>query len=490
MLCVTGNEPSAATWQDRVDADERLATAHGIARPMEELRLDHLEAIDDRVFELLTVLARRAELVVTCRPTRQGGAFDGEERDRVALLARAAACGVATVDVEADVHDEALATIRAAGTSTTRPKLLLSWHDFTGLPDDLRARTRAMAKRDADGLKLAVSVADAADISPLLESVEGVERPRVVLAMGDAGLLTRTHYASFGSPFTYVAARSELATAPGQLSLARALDLGLPASAEAPLYGLVGGPQIRHSPGPRVYNRLFRERGFASSYVPIVTSSLARTLPILERIGARGLAVTMPHKTEALALARPDARATAVGAANSLRFRDGWEATNTDIEGIREPLRSHLGDGAVTRARVLGAGGAARAAVYACRELALAIEVAARDPRAAGNATKGGGRTIAWDERASDDALHDAVVINATPLTGADGPWPDGAPLRARVVFDTALGPGPSTLLQRARDEGASVIEPLAMWLAQAAAQLRWMTGIEVTSDELEAFTR
>jgi shikimate dehydrogenase len=231
---------------------------------------------------------------------------------------------------------------------------------------------------------------------------------------------------------------------------------------------------------------VFRSRGIASSYVPIVTRSLRDTLPLLEQLDARGLSVTMPLKLEALELSTPDACAADVGAANSLRRRNRWESTNTDVAGFRNPLRPWVESGRVRRARVLGSGGAARAALVACRELGLDVEVFARSLTKAAALETAGATLKPWEMRGRESTFEKTALINATPLTGEESPWPGDAALAAALVFDTALGSPWSRLLERARNEGLPTIEPRAMWCAQAATQLAFLAGIEVTPEELE----
>ena len=155
--------------------------------------------------------------------------------------------------------------------------------------------------------------------------------------MGAPGLLSRTHYPAFGSAWTYVAGDAELATAPGQLDWERAQLFGIPARSSASFLALIGGEQVMLSPGPHVYNQLLDEM----IYLPIVTRSLSAALPLLEDLGALGLSVTMPHKLEALVLSKPDALGHALGAVNTMRRDDdGWRSTNSDVAGVREPLRN------------------------------------------------------------------------------------------------------------------------------------------------------
>ncbi|MSP26241.1 MAG: type I 3-dehydroquinate dehydratase [Myxococcales bacterium] len=515
MWCITGNERSLAAIEQRL-ADTEARLKGGV---LHELRLDLLERLDDEVFAFIA--AHAARLVVACRPVRQGGAFQDGEGERLAILRRAASLGPRWLDVEGDVGEAELAPIRAL----TGARLLLSWHDFSGAsmdgPVELAARVRALADKRPGALKVAVMVHDACEIVPLVEAVRAAGLPFVAIAMGAAGLLSRTHYARLGSAFTYVAADDATRTAEGQLSVDEALAMGLLESAGAPLFALVGGAQLADSPGPRVYNALFRRRGIASSYVPVVTGSLAAVLPLLERLDLRGLSVTMPLKLEALGLSEPDELAREVGAVNSMRTDDGrWQGTNTDVAGVSEALAHEPRMAGVDRMLILGAGGAARAAAMAGRKLGLAVSVCARRVSSARELTQNGGDAHAWDERhelgrrAEIEGLADrTVLVNATPLATAESAWPRDAPLPARIVFDlalgtrafargadahavganasaldageTALGANASALGARARSEGKTAIAPLAMWLAQGAAQMSWFLREPVTADEL-----
>jgi shikimate dehydrogenase len=305
----------------------------------------------------------------------------------------------------------------------------------------------------------------------------------VLIGMGPAGRLSRTHYRAFGSPWTYVAACSEQTTAPGQLDRATALAMGLPESASWPFFALLGGAQVLSSPGPATYRRLLQRLGLELGYVPVVTRSLTATLPLLERLGLRGASVTMPLKAEALAVAAPDALAQRAAAVNTLLPGEGgWRGSNTDVAGVREPLRAA---GASGRALVLGAGGAARAAALACAELGMTVTLAARRPAEALRWASAAGlpvTAIDWNERASSSA---DLLVNATPLGGERSPWPEAAPLPA-TVFDLALAGSPSALLAQARSAGRRCLGPEAMWCAQGAAQMSALLGRPIDAAELE----
>lgn len=484
MLCVTGNEARIQALAARLERTPKGALA--------EVRLDLLDEPLDAAFELI---AQHADKLIVClRPRRQGGGYPGAESSRLELLGKAAVRGPAYLDIEGDCSDGELAALRAAGERSTgaAPKLVLSWHEFSGQQQRRAAaivRARELAGRDVDLLKLAVAVDDPVELEDLLDLADTLERPAVLLAMGPAGQLSRSRYARFGSPWTYVTESETAGTAAGQLTLDDARRLGLPDSADAPFFALVGGAQVVHSPGPRVYNALFRQQAKPWAYHAICTDQAERCFALLARLGAQGLSVTMPHKLAALAYGRGDASAESVGAANTLRFgADGAEATNTDVAGVAAPLAVALEqlpvDGAADdrSALILGAGGAARAAVIACRQLGLTPWVSARRAEQARAIAE---HVVTWQDWPEHAAT---VLINATPLAGPSTPLAGALDAkRWPIVFDLALAAEPSELLAQAAVSNALTIAAREMWLHQAVAQLAFVGGGEVDVETLRA---
>lgn len=441
MLCITGMERSTAALAARIDAHpDRL----------HELRIDALDRIDDELWSL--VKRHGTRLIVCCRPPAGG---------RLQLLHRAQQAGARWLDVEHDVTDL---------EPFERERLVLSFHDHRGTGGDLVARAKAMRTRAAV-VKLAITIGDVAELQLLREARAAIEGPAVLIGMGAAGLLSRTHYRAFGSEWTYLAAAPGLATAPGQLDVATAELYGMPACSEGPFLALVGGSQVTRSPGPQVYNRLFRDRDLPHAYVAVITASLSRSLPLLEALGAVGLSITMPLKEAAARLA---VEGTDLGVANTLRRSPGgWQAVNTDVGGIREPLAA---SGATGRALILGAGGAARAAWRACSELGVEPTIAARSPERATFAA----RVVPWETRSQGTW---DVLVNATPVGGDDTPWPPDAAMPP-LVFDLAIARH-SRLLADARAQGSATLDAMDMWIHQGASQLRFLLDTEVEPSEL-----
>ena len=262
------------------------------------------------------------------------------------------------------------------------------------------------------------------------------------------------------------------------------------------LLGVCGWP-VGHSRSPAMHGAALRAAGLRDwryLLVPIPPERFEETVRGLPARGFRGLNVTIPHKEAALALAgevTPAARA--IGAANMLTFGPGGavEADNTDAEGLLGALPAdHPPAG--RSALVLGAGGAARAAVWALRE-AGAADVAVWNrtaQRARALAEELGARAVETPPKAD-------IVVNCTSVGMND---PDETfktlPLQAdeldagSLVVDMVYRPGGTRLLQVAQDRGAETVDGLEILVAQGAASFERWTGHPAPRDVMRAAAR
>ena len=247
--------------------------------------------------------------------------------------------------------------------------------------------------------------------------------------------------------------------------------------------GVCGWP-VAHSRSPDIHNAALRAAGLDGwryLKLPLPPERFAETVRALPAAGFRGINVTLPHKQAALALAdaaSPAARA--IGAANTLTFeRDGAiVAGNTDAPALVELVRGVI-DPAGRRALVLGAGGAARAAVWALVQAGAQVEVWNRSP------ARGEALANALGARYSAVPGYADIVVNATSV-GLDpniDPF-KAIPLKADTfeagscVIDMVYGSGETQFLTAARSRGARVIDGLEMLLAQGVASFERWTGM------------
>jgi shikimate dehydrogenase len=240
---------------------------------------------------------------------------------------------------------------------------------------------------------------------------------------------------------------------------------------------LIGWPAA-HSRSPLIHHYWLRTLGIEGGYTieAIPPEGFAEFVQHLSRHGFVGANVTLPHKERALALSVPDARAKAVGAANTLWY-DGDElrSTNTDIEGFIDNLdASARGWDATGDALVLGAGGSSRAVVFGLIERGIQrVHLANRTmERARALADQFGNsvHAIAWD--VINEVLPRAGLLVNTTSLGMRGQPPlelDVGLLPSNaIVADLVYVPLETLLLKAARERGLKTADGLGMLLHQA----------------------
>jgi 3-dehydroquinate dehydratase / shikimate dehydrogenase len=478
-LCVAVTADSTTTLRERRDAASRVAD-------LVELRLDGVRDID-----IAGALAgRRVPVIVTCRPRREGGAFDGPEEQRLAFLAEAVRQGADYVDVEWSSAFGSILALRGGRG------VVLSHHDFDGVPPDLAGKWRGMRATGAEVVKLAVMARTLCDTLPLLElaaegrlaslpgapalqSGSGEPGGAVLLAMGLPGLASRVLAARFGSRWTYAGQ----AVAPGQMPAEQMIDEFRfhHVTAATRVFGVVGNP-IGHSLSPAIHNAAFDETGEDAVFLPLEAASAQDFRRFAEAVGLAGAAVTAPFK-QALAEGAgrdEDDPARSLGVINTLmRSGAGWQARNSDVAGFLAPLDERGLSLQGRRAAIVGAGGSARSVAMALAGRGARVTVHGRDHHRALQAA------AAAPGAAASDALPVSggwdLLVNATPV----GTWPrvEETPVPAEalvgggLVYDLVYNPARTRLLADAAAAGCEVIGGLEMLVAQATRQFEWWTG-------------
>ena len=261
------------------------------------------------------------------------------------------------------------------------------------------------------------------------------------------------------------------------------------------LAGVMGWP-IAHSRSPVIHGHWIEQLGMRGAYVPLAVNpvNLPEALQGLSALGFAGCNLTLPHKVDALTcIAELDHVARQIGAVNTVVVQaDGsLRGTNTDAFGYIQSLREEQPDWQADSgpAVVLGAGGAARAIVWALADAGVKeIRLFNRSPDKAHEMARQFGspvKALAWEQR--HDALADAGLLVNTTTQGMQGQAALDIDLSAlpqtALVSDIVYTPLETDLLLRAKLRGNSVVNGLGMLLHQARPGFEAWFGVmpEVT---------
>ncbi|HVH88426.1 MAG TPA: type I 3-dehydroquinate dehydratase, partial [Terriglobales bacterium] len=383
-----------------------------------ELRLDYLPR-PALVFPKLKQFAefhRDVLLVGTCRRAINGGKFRGSVASQFDVLSKAVAAGCQLLDVEL----ETAKALKPQEINKLRQQagIIISFHDFRGTKK-LEETWAAMSQLPTDYIKIvstAKSLSDNVKMLRLLEQRSDV-MTTVGVCMGEQGVISRILNVRSGSAFTFASVQVGEETAPGQIAARVLRDVYRIEMVDAAtkVYGVAGNP-IGHSLSPQMMNTAFRRENINAVYVPLQTSDVGDLLNCVREIPVQGISITIPLKEDVVKhLDKTDSLSARIGACNTLiRSQDGkLYGFNTDVAGVVRPLEQRL-QLAGAKVLVIGAGGAARAAVFGLRERNAEVWVM--------NRTTDKGQKLArqahahYVSRPQLKKLQFDIIINATPV--------------------------------------------------------------------------
>lgn len=472
---------------------ELIEKAHDAVRENSfiEFRLDYLPQPDSAIPLIRKFLYELGEVtaIVTCRREPGGGKFKGSIEDELAVLEQASKAGCHLVDLEIETVEKLKAPDLARVRSWSAA-LLISYHDFKSTRD-LDRTFEKMLRYRPDFIKMVATANCLADNLTMMRFLERTsELASVVgICMGEQGTLSRILGVRAGSTFTFASAQAGEETGPGQITARMLHELFRidQVSSSTRVYGVVGNP-VSHSLSPLVHNLAFRRETFNGIFTALQATSLNDVLQLVKEIPLHGLSVTMPFKTEILKhLANTDELSSKIGACNTVvRAQNGnLYGFNTDVAGVVRPLERRLPlRGA--RILVLGAGGAARAAVFGLIDKGSEVFITNRThDKALKLAREAKAKALPYEqlEKHSFD-----VIVNATPIGMVDGKqqsWLTEKQLNTRLVFDMVYNPIETPLLRLARQKGLPVVTGVEMFVQQAARQFEIWTGKPAPEEEM-----
>ncbi len=496
--------PIAAS--DLGQARQQIEAAIAGGAEMLELRTDYLENLSVDLVKKLIAEAKSAAdrplpLIVTCRDRKQGGAMAYPDQLRVDVLTGALKAGAEFIDFE---YENFLATenrerIEVALSESSKGRLIMSAHNFeTRFADIGRLHRHITTLYPAAIPKLVYTANHINDCFEAFDLLRKTSGERIVLCMGEVGLISRIIAKKLGSFVTYASIDEKTATAPGQLTieelkgLYRWDDIG----SDTELFGVIASP-VAHSLSPAVHNACFADSRVNKLYLPLLVEGGQEEFDLFLRnvcarswLSFRGFSVTIPHKANGLNYVRGkqgfiEPLAEEIGAVNTLLIdADGkLSAYNTDYAGALDAItstlkikREGLEDMPVA---VIGAGGVARALVAGLSDAGAQIRIYNRTVKKAEKLAA----DFDCDFAGLDDLpnLDAKLLINCTSIgmypNVDESPLPQECLKKGMAVFDTVYNPARTLLLKQAKKRRAKTIDGLSMFVNQALAQFKLFTG-------------
>jgi 3-dehydroquinate dehydratase/shikimate dehydrogenase len=408
-----------------------------------ELRLDYFEGID---LGGVREVVRRFPVILTVRKQSQGGRFVGTEEERLRLLEKLFALRPEYIDLEWDTDRGFAQRMKNLYPDV---KIISSFHDFEGTPEDLEGILLQMRGGMFDLYKIAAMANSSLDGMRMLQFVRG-KTDVIAVSMGEKGTFARVLGKKYGSAITYASVGE--AVAPGQLSAKELIETYhlRELDAETQVYGLIG-EVVEKSPGHLFHNEFMRKRGWNGVYVKLQLQKeeLEMFFALARDLEWSGLSVTMPLKEAVIPfLDELDEQAREIGAVNTLVWKEGFICGfNTDAPGALDAIGAVAGKKLV----ILGRGGTAKAVAYEAKLRGAEVVMVGRE-----------GALEVYD-----------VLINCTPHPLPIDP---DKIMPGKRVMDVAIVPEEKGLLWHAKEKGCEVVYGMEMWINQAVYQEEiWM---------------
>ena len=446
-----------------------------------ELRIDYIPELQNAEACIEESLKRKTKpVIITNRPEREGGKFNGSEQDRLHLLQKAIDLGADYVDVEYDSIKQI--------TRRNSSKIIISHHNFKETPHDLSKIYDDICQQKPDIVKIVTYANDIIDNIRIFELLKSAQIPTISFCMGESGYISRILTKKFGGFLTFASLEKGKESAPGQLTVNELSKIYHfeNINKQTKLYGIIGNP-VSHSMSPAIHNAAFIEKGLNNVYVPLKIANIDTFMRECRKIDFQGFSVTIPHKESVLPfLDDLDHTARKIGAINTIVNRKGkLTGYNTDCMAAVMGLEYSMKEANETlnnkKVSIIGAGGAARAIAFGLKEKGCDITIF--------------NRTIERAEKLSHDVkckfesfeeihqIDSDILINTTSI----GMFPnvDQTPVskdilkEGMIVFDAVYNPIETRLLREANENGCHTVNGLSMFINQAAEQFRLWTNID-----------
>lgn len=460
--------------------------------------------------------------LITLRPKEQGGKCEIDFFDRIGFwLYERSIREIDFVDIEFDLFCDEGHNWKLHEHKNSR--IISSYHNFKQTYGRLNylyerlANTKlkfTVSKKDTDLIqskieksiiKIATQTHDITDTLPVWELLKFAKRENrqiIPIAMGESGKWTRILGLAHGAFMTYAALDSGKETAPGQISAKDLIDVYRVKNLneQTGVYGIIAG-NTSYSMSPFMHNAAFKFHDLNAVFVPLQMQNLDKFIRRMVREDSReielnfkGFSVTNPHKQSIIKhLDFIDETAKKIGAVNTVKIIDGkLHGYNTDAHGFIAPLLNSYGDLTNAKVAVFGAGGAARACIYALKTSGADVTIFARDLQKAQSLVDDFKCEISNFRLKTANYNDFDIIVNTTPL-GTKGELENESIVHAEqiekvnLVYDLVYNPFQTKLMSEADNANVPKIGGMAMLIAQAMEQQKIWTGLDAPMKEMSA---
>lgn len=464
-----------------------------------ELRVDYLNEQEQLYARRFPSLIRQP-CILTIRRDIDGGLFNGGEFSRTNLFGRALAFAdpnksrnFAYVDFEEDYH---IPSIQDAAMAFG-VKIIRSYHNMKEPVKNIKERCDMMRKTGFEIPKIAFMPHSLADVIHLFKESESMTQyEHILCAMGVEGFPSRVLASYTNSYLTYVSPIElmENTNTIGHIDPVTINELYRfkSISKDTKLFGIAGWPLVK-TLSPEIHNRGYKAHGLDAVYLPVRSSLISESLGFAEQLGFQGMSVTVPFKESVLYyLGEQSPEVMQIGACNTIvRKNNKWIGYNTDASGFRRALEEFLGFTSLKRKKVavIGAGGAAKAVVYALKQMGAKVCIFNRTiEHAELLANKYGYDCCTLDEKCIEklDEYSSLIVQTTSVGMNADGsPSSENDPIffydfrGNELVFDLVYTPSITPIMKRASLAGCRTCNGYKMLEYQGYEQFKLFTGID-----------
>lgn len=447
-----------------------------------ELRIDYL---DISQLSILNEFKFDKPTILTYRKTVDGGLYSGDENYRLSVIKDGLKTGnFSFVDLEEDLIAQEVEDIAKENNVT----IIRSFHDFNGVSTDLATKLMDI-KRTADEIpKAAVMIKSTSDLLEFYkEAFKIVGEKKILLGMGSAGFNTRVLAAKIGSYLTFCS-KEGTAAASGHVSPSLLINTYRfnKITKDTAVTGIIGNP-VMHTKSPGIHNSGYNKLDLDFVYVPFETDDPKLFLDVAKLLELKGFSVTVPFKNVIIDVMDSCTDSVKmIGACNTvIRINSQWIGENTDYIGFINPLLKYYGNLHGKKVSVIGAGGSAKASLYALKQEGADILLLNRTVQKAKELSEQFGVKYAPLNSENVNRVREFSDIIVQNTNAGMHPLEDIDPLYfyefsgSEFLYDIIYTPEVTKFLGRGVDKGCRTLNGWEMLLGQGYRQFKLFTGYD-----------